>query len=198
MTAVRRVDLMNGNNCKIESVYCCINITINITTSMDKRLNKKLEVYVIKFKDDLRDKINGLDFTDKGKAGELVEFIYEYERLALTRDDFSKRKRVKNSIPGTNRCSAKRASGEQCTRRRKEGCEFCGTHFKGAPHGLITSNVESETLKHSLEVNAEDIDGIIYYIDKYNNVYKTEDILKSVENPQVIGTYKKPGLINYL
>jgi hypothetical protein len=165
---------------------------------MDKRLNKKVEVYVTKFKDDLRDKIASLDIPDKVIAIELVDYVYNYERLTLAKDDFSKRKRVKNSIPGTNRCNAKRANGEQCTRRRKEGCEFCGTHFKGAPHGLITAVTDAGATKHSLEVTAEDIGGIIYYIDKFNNVYKTEDILKGIENPVVIGTYKKPGLVSYL
>jgi hypothetical protein len=37
-----------------------------------------------------------------------------------------------------------------------------------------------------LEVIAEEIKGIVYYIDKYNNVYKTEDILAQRENPQII------------
>lgn len=165
---------------------------------MDKRLNKKVEQYVTKFKDDLRDKITSVCADDTVIAAELVEFVYSYERLLLAKDDFSKRKRVKNSIPFTNRCNAKRANGEQCTRRRKEGCEFCGTHFKGAPHGLIGTVVDADSVKHSLEVNAEDINGIIYYIDKFNNVYKTEDILKGTENPAIIGTYKKPGIVSYL
>jgi hypothetical protein len=164
---------------------------------MDKRLNKKVEVYVTKFKDDLRDKITSLEITDKAIAVELLEFVYGYERLLLAKDDFIKRKRVKNAIPGTNRCNAKRANGEQCTRRRKEECEFCGTHFKGAPHGLITSIIDAGAMKHSLEVTAEDVGGIIYYIDKFNNVYKTEDILNGIENPTVIGTFKKPNMVNY-
>ena len=37
-----------------------------------------------------------------------------------------------------------------------------------------------------LEVIAEEIKGIVYYIDKFNNVYKTEDILAERENPQII------------
>jgi hypothetical protein len=63
---------------------------------MDKRLNKRIETYVVKFKDDIRDKINGLDFAEKEKLSELIAFVYDYERLTLSKDDFSKRKRVKN------------------------------------------------------------------------------------------------------
>ena len=159
---------------------------------MDKRLNKKSELYVTQFKDDLRTKITGLCFDEKSKVNELIEYVYEYERLNFVKDDFVKRKRVKNSIPDLNRCNAKRANGEQCTRRRKEQCEFCGTHFKGAPHGLITSGANPiDTNKHSLEVLAEDVNGIIYYVDKYTNVYNMEDILGQKENPRIIGNYNK-------
>ena len=161
---------------------------------MDKRLNKKCETYVVQLKSDIRAKIMDIGFDDKSKMNELIEYVYEYERLNFAKDDFIKRKRVKNSIPNDNRCSAKRANGEQCTRRRKEQCEFCGTHFKGAPHGLITSNDSAKTPdanKQTLEVFAEDVDGIIYYIDKFNNAYNMEDILGQKENPRVIGKYIK-------
>ena len=197
MTVVRNADQTNGNNRKIELDYYNIFYCNNLTHIMDKRLNKKVEVYVTKFKDDLRDKIASMELADKSVAVELVDYVYNYERLLLAKDDFSKRRRVKNSIPGANRCNAKRANGEQCTRRRKEECEFCGTHFKGAPHGLITTIIDAETVKHSLEVSAEDVCGIIYYIDKFDNVYKTEDILKGVENPGIIGTFNKLGMVNY-
>ena len=72
---------------------------------MDKRLNKKIETYIVKFKDDVRDKIKDQGLSDT-HAHEIIQFVYDYERLTLSKDDFSKRKRVKNSIPGTNRCSA--------------------------------------------------------------------------------------------
>ena len=158
---------------------------------MDKRLNKKCETYVGQFKSDVRTKIMEIGFDDKSKVNELIEYVYEYERLNFAKDDFIKRKRVKNSIPSDNRCNAKRANGEQCTRRRKNQCEFCGTHYKGAPHGLITSNdstsAVSDSRKCVLEINAEDVNGIIYYIDKYSNVYRTEDVFNETENPQIIG-----------
>lgn len=153
---------------------------------MEKRLNKKIEEYVTNFKDEIRKKITEINFEDKRKIAEMVEFVYDYNRLTLQRDDFIKRKRVKNSIPVLNRCIAKRANGEQCTRRRKVECEFCGTHSKGTPHGLITNTLSIEDTIQKLDVFAEDVNGIIYYIDKFNNVYKTEDILEGKSNPQII------------
>jgi hypothetical protein len=139
-------------------------------------------------------KINSLVFTDSQKINELLQFMYDYNRLELSKEDFQKRKRIKNVIPNLNRCIAKRANGEQCTRRRKEECEFCGTHFKGTPHGSINTNDDNITnAMQNIDVVAEDIRGIIYYIDKFNNVYKTEDIMSGKENPAIIAKCVKNG-----
>jgi hypothetical protein len=153
---------------------------------MEKRLNKKIEVYVTSFKDAIRNKIGSLDFEDKEKMNELIEYVYEYDRFVLIKDDLNKRKRVKNSIPSSNRCSAKRASGEQCTRRRKENCEFCGTHAKGTPNGLITGTDTEIQHLQKVQVTAEEISGIVYYIDSFKNVYRTEDILAGKSNPEIV------------
>jgi hypothetical protein len=160
---------------------------------MEKRLNKRIETYITEFKDKVCNKVNELNIEEKSKASDLIEFIYEYSRFTLTKDDLNKRKRIKNAIPSSNRCSAKRANGEQCTRRRKENCEFCGTHAKGTPNGLMQNNNECNPCMttQKIEVFAEDIYGIVYYIDKYNNVYKTEDILENKENPLIIAKYVK-------
>lgn len=168
---------------------------------MEKRLNKKIEAYVTSFKDAIRNKIGSLDFEDKEKMNELIEYVYEYDRFVLIKDDLNKRKRVKNSIPCSNRCTAKRANGEQCTRRRKENCEFCGTHAKGTPNGLITGTDTETPHLQKVQVTAEEISGIVYYIDSFKNVYRTEDILEGKSNPEIIakcnhenGRYTIPAL----
>ena len=158
---------------------------------MEKRLNKKIETYVTTFKDDIRDKMNELKFAESEKTNELVEFVYDYTRLCLAKDDLIKRKRIKNSIPQMNRCSAKRASGEQCTRRRKEGFEFCGTHAKGTPHGLAQACDTNGIVLQKLEVVAEEVCGIVYYIDAFHNVYNTEDIMEGKQNPRIVAKYER-------
>ena len=118
-----------------------------------------------------------------------LQKCYDYKKLGLNKDDFQKRKRIKNTVSLCERCCACRASKEQCTRRKKEGSDFCGTHIKGVPHGVIEDKVESSQANKKSSVWAQDIKGIMYYIDDINNVYKTEDIMKNVVNPSVIAKY---------
>jgi hypothetical protein len=44
-----------------------------------------------------------------------------------------------------------------------------------------------------IEVWAQDIQGIIYYIDKSLNVYQAEDIITNKINPKIIAKYVKNG-----
>jgi hypothetical protein len=158
---------------------------------MEKRINKSIETYVVDFKDNIKTKINELCFENKDKVNELLEFVYDYQRLSMTKDDFIKRKRIQNSIPNLNRCNARRANNEQCTRRRKDGSEYCGTHTKGTPNGFLQLGACGDCNTQKLEVVAQEIDGIVYYIDKYTNVYRTEDILNEKENPEIIAKYEE-------
>ena len=117
---------------------------------MEKRINKKVETYITTFKDSIRTKINSLNLDNKIIQNDLLEYVYDYQRLVISKDDIVKRKRIKNSIPLDNRCNAKRANGEQCTRRRKDNCEFCGTHIKGTPHGYYQINGDPECSTQNL------------------------------------------------
>jgi hypothetical protein len=154
---------------------------------MEKAINKRVEDYLISFKNGIKDKIISLGFQEKDKISEVLEFVFEFERLVFERDDIVKKKRVKPEIPLEQRCVAKRANGEQCTRRKKRECEFCGTHDRGTPHGAMANATELSNTVQKMEVFAEEVDGIVYYIDKYKNIYCTEDILSNKENPRIVG-----------
>jgi hypothetical protein len=160
---------------------------------MEKRVNVKVDSYVNDIKTNICNKISQLEFVDREKMNELLQFVYDYDRLSLVKEDFIKRKRIKNAIPVTNRCNALRANTEQCTRRRKDGSEFCGTHTKGTPHGLVQGSGAAKPLTKKIEVYAKEVMGIVYYIDHVKNVYDTEDIMNEVENPRIIATYEKNG-----
>jgi isopropylmalate/homocitrate/citramalate synthase len=160
---------------------------------MEKRLNKKVDFYITNFKDSIKEKASQMGLTKNEQINQLLQYIYDYDRLSFNKEDFQKRKRIKNFVPIYDRCCAKRASDEQCTRRKKEGYEYCGTHIKGTPHGIVDLQNESKINTQKIEVWAQDIQGIVYYIDKFNNVYQAEDIVSNIVNPKIIAKYIKNG-----
>lgn len=161
---------------------------------MERRINKIVDDYTTEFKDDIRAKAETLGLANDLQLSQLVQFIYDYDRLVLVKEDFAKRKRVKNAVNLNDRCCAKRASCEQCTRRKKDGYEYCGTHLKGTPHGICDNNEEDvKPQGYKVEVWVQDIQGIVYYIDKNNNVYQAEDIIVNKVNPKIIAKYAKNG-----
>lgn len=160
---------------------------------MEKYLNKQIEEYTIEFKNEIRNKILSLNFEEKHKANELMEFIYEYKKLEFGKEDITKRKRNKNIVPECNRCNALLMNNEQCTRRKKEDGDFCGTHIKGTPNGILKQN--NQLQMHRVEVVAKEIHGIVYYIDDKNRIYNTEEIMAGKENPTIVG-YWNPDNLN--
>ena len=65
------------------------------------------------------------------------------------------------------------------------------THSKGTPHGIANAEKTYEEQNRNVELVAQEIRGIVYYIDRFGNVYNTEDVLQSKEDPQVIAKYVK-------
>jgi len=156
---------------------------------MEGRATAKVSDYMQGFKEDMKEYILDLDCPKDVKSA-ILQQMYNYQALEFTKEDFIKRKRMKNVVPRCDRCCAKRANNDQCTRKRREGSLFCGTHVKGTPHGTIenVSSNESASLTQ-VELVAQEIKGIIYYLDDVENVYKTEDVLQNKVNPAIIATY---------
>jgi len=173
---------------------------IHSDLNMEKQINKQIEEYITTMKDDIRNKILelGLDQQHMSKTNELLEYIYDYSRLVVKKDEINKKKRGKPDIAPIKRCNAYRADNEQCTRRKKEGSEYCGTHVKGIPNGFIQKDECMPCLNTKIEVIAREIDGIVYYIDSLQNIYKTEDVMNNVENPRIIGICRKNNGMDYV
>ena len=123
----------------------------------------------------------------------LIRKVYESTSIEFTEVDFTKRTRTKNTVPLEERCTAQRANSERCTRRRKNGINFCGTHEKGQPHGVVQEETATGTTYDKKEVWAEDFGGIIYYIDLDKNVYKTEDVMNNETDPTIIARWRQDG-----
>ena len=162
---------------------------------MENRITNKVNAYINELKTDTLSRveqvING-EQSNEIKKNILKNYLLDYKPFVLTKQDLQKRKRTKNTVPVYDRCSAKRANGEQCTRRKKDGDQYCGTHTKGTPHGILNDSESAPTTK-KVDVQAIDIKGIIYYLDNNNNVYDTEDIVSNKKNPRVIAKYVKTG-----
>ena len=160
---------------------------------MERRINNKIGLYIRNLKDDFKLKLQELEL-DNEKMYDILNFVYTYDHLTIEKSDLQKRKRVKNVVPFCHRCKAKRANGEQCSRRKKNESDFCGTHIKGIPHGQIKKNSNNEEdKKKNITVWAEEIMGITYYIDKNNNVYSPGDIINNKENPGIIAKWEMEG-----
>tara|TARA_Y100000590_G_C15526886_1_gene941608 strand:- start:499 stop:1014 length:516 start_codon:yes stop_codon:yes gene_type:complete len=156
----------------------------NIGRNVEERLNKKIEENFDTIKTNI---INDLKSLEGLIDVSIIENILKkYKINDITSDDLKKRKRIKNVVPYFDRCVGKKASGEQCTRRKKDNYDLCGTHIKGTPHGKISDNIENI---RKITVFAKEIKGIVYYIDNSFNVYDTEDVYQNKQNPRIIAKY---------
>ena len=62
---------------------------------MQGRLTKKTCEYLKSFKDNIREKSCQLGLNKNEQMTQLLQFVYDYEQLVFTKEDFQKRKRVK-------------------------------------------------------------------------------------------------------
>ena len=158
---------------------------------MEKRLNRKIDLAFQDFKHQIKDFMTNSNMVGTNEGNELLQFVYDFPVFAITKLDLQKRKRVKNSVPFNERCCALRANNEQCTRRKKNGERFCGTHIKGIPHGEIAAGDQVKDTTKKIEVWAQDIQGIIYFIDSVGNIYDPQHVHQNLKNPTIIAKYVK-------
>lgn len=158
---------------------------------MNRRINKTIELYFQRFKNDIVKKAQqGADIA------RLLNIIQNYPVPVITPKEYEKRQRTKNIVPLYERCKAKRANGDQCTRRKRKGEDLCGTHIKGAPHGLMDA-ATTENIVQKIDVWIQEINGINYYIDANENIYDPQDVYQNKPNPRRIHKYKKDIDDNY-
>lgn len=156
---------------------------------MNRRINKCIAARFNDFKQTITEK-------HPTNIEDLLHLINEYPPIVLTAADYEKRQRMKNIVPLYERCKAKRANGEQCTRRRRENNTLCGTHIKGVPHGIM--DIKNENIHiDKIDVWIQEINGINYYIDSKNNIYDPQDVYQNKVNPRCIHKYKMDEMGGY-
>jgi hypothetical protein len=155
-------------------------------------MNTIIQNYVSKFKFDTVKYAQTLNVAEDEKVGAVLQFVCDYDRLVLTSEDFAKRQRIKNVVPPELRCNGKRGSGNQCTRRKQEGKEYCGTHAKVNCESSASQMLCKESsVTETLEVWCEEINGIMYYVDKSGKIYDASDVVCNKVSPKVLGKYTK-------
>ena len=163
---------------------------------MERRLSKKIVAHTHKFKLDIEQWLveNNIDIVDNTTGEDCQDkfkvFMGNYADITFSKEDFLKRKRVKNMAPQQDRCMAKRADGTQCTRRKKMDECYCGTHIKGTPHGQVSLSEDQAATTKKIDVWTEDINGINSFIDAEGNVYKAEDVMHNKPNPSIVGRWE--------
>lgn len=170
---------------------------------MERKMNMLVQNYVSKFKSDTVKYAQSLNIAGDEKVGAVLQFVCDYDRLILTAEDFAKRQRIKHVVPPELRCNGKRGAGNQCTRRKQEGKEYCGTHAK-VNYALASASLDSTLCTETsptetLEVWCEEINGIMYYVDKKSNIYDASDVVCNKLSPKVLGKYtKSSGEVEWL
>ena len=159
---------------------------------MNRRINKIIGVHFEQFKNEITKQV------DSGiNIQKLLKIINNYPFPIITIKDYEKRQRTKNIVPLYERCKARRANKEQCTRRKRKGEDLCGTHIKGAPHGIIDIKPATNVME-TIDVWIQEINGINYYIDDQGNMYDPQDIYQNKENPRRIHKYHKDENNNFI
>lgn len=146
---------------------------------MESRINKKITFYVNDMKEGIVSQMKIMKDSTldvESQYDSIISYIINYKTLSLQKEDFNKRKRNKNVVNDCEKCKAKRSNGEQCSRRRRDGFDFCGTHCKGTPYGVV-GDEDNVVTKKKCELIGEDIDGIITYKDKNGTVFEMERLL---------------------
>ena len=101
------------------------------------------------------------------------------------------KKRNRRILCSHEQCMGRKGDGNQCTRSRKDGSEYCLSHQKSIPHGRIDDNNYSKKQKGKpgrrpkndkyvndpdyLSVTIRNISGQSYLVDVDNNVTFQKD-----------------------
>ena len=136
---------------------------------MEKSIIFCSEQYFSKFKTEIQKKAIDLSFNEKDKLNDLLEFIFEYEKISYE-PVFTKKIKlsIKSppliieqsavestivssvvNIPDEERCIAEKKQGDRCNRKKTKGNLYCGTHcikYKKKQIGQGTNNNETNNL----------------------------------------------------
>jgi hypothetical protein len=170
---------------------------------MEKNLKAKIHSHYNNYKDNIRSWIEEgefkfVDLNNNDRTQDFINQVNNIQHYELTKEDFKRRTRLRTVIPKHSQCRAVRLNGEQCTRKKKLNCDYCGTHLKGLPKGEVEEDKSACLEAPRIEIWIEEICGIHKYIDNSGNIYSTDDIMENVKNPRIISKWKKNEKNEYI
>ena len=165
---------------------------------MRKHLRNKLDKYMNSFKHNIIEWIekNQSSTNDSSTYSSINDVnLSNFTTFVNSYESFTDVTTSKKAPSGVGICNARRADGDQCTRRIQcradtQNSKFCGTHYKGIPYGEIENQVVRPLISKRC-VYVVNINGIGYYVDDNDNIYKTEDVYNNINNPEIIAIRTK-------
>jgi hypothetical protein len=150
---------------------------------MDKYYTE-IDTFVDNFKKEVKK-----SFIDSNE-NEFNSFIDNYDSFK-NHSILNVKPKMNHSIPSNQRCIARKSINDQCTRRKNKISCFCGTHSKIQPFGFCKDSLDNDCVMRIIVLYTQDINGIIYHLDEYFNIYNTEDVINDKQNPTIIGRVSK-------
>ena len=91
---------------------------------MEQKIKTRINDYLSQYKNDIKKWIDTNNIQVNSENGEsckskFLDYMFDYQPMELSKQDFQKRVRAKNNIPNYERCCALRLNGERCTRKKK-------------------------------------------------------------------------------
>jgi hypothetical protein len=127
---------------------------------------------------DIQRHIMGLHFVhEPEKINQLVEYILGYDRIELNSNDFLCSPAKKPRTTSSGRVSKKKKDTQN-----NDLAEFFSTDAEQVAPVVVPS---------SIELVAQDILGITFFIDSFGNVYNTEQVMNKLPNPQIVAHYTR-------
>ncbi len=120
-----------------------------------------------------------------------------------------KKKTNKRNLPKNEQCLGRKGDFTQCTRKRKDGTQFCGSHMKKLTNGMIgddgacfnrkkgkrgrkRKNIMENVGENDILTTKIYIDGDRYLVDNKNVVYTYNQ-----NNPVILGFLKDGKIMNF-
>ena len=163
-------------------------LTINISEHLETECKK-----IIK-------KICHLKHLDENQILEVIlpDKLY-FNELANNLVSKKKKKTNRRILPKNERCLGRKNDLTQCTRKRKDGHEFCGSHIKNLPNGKVgddgacfnkkkgkrgrkRKNLMDNQNDNGILTTKKYINGSVYLVDSTNIVYTFRE-----DKPVILG-----------